>query len=771
MSDERTFAAMPRKETISLKGAMYAAGALILFFIFSTAQRFGIACAFGLCAAATYFNKKYILNALLLCIAALVVQWGMEIFYSAVLPIAVTSLAFFILDSVKKQYSPLTYALIAALSRLFLLLGGGTGEIAAGYVIDAALSGLFFLLCVNAFKAPLMRGLKLKLTVDELVCFAAVILALYAGLYNINFFGVKTYLAIAAFSILLCLSVYSLSAALAYGLVIGAAISLLSANPAYLGVYAVYALIAGIFKDTSRYLSAVSIILTDLLLAYFFKIYISYSYLDIIMLAAGCVLYLIMGKNNIDRLKMHMGSAMQRQLSRHIVNRTRTELNLKLVKVSEVFYEMERIFSGMVKGYMQPQEAVDMLCGEAMEEVCGNCPEFVKCIKHYRTEAEKGYKNAITAGIDRGRITLLDIPPELASVCGKANSVLSVCSRLANSYRQYAIVVNNLDTSRALIGRQFKGVGDILKQLAKETKNSVGFDTKTERVIMDELAFNNIVCAEAAVYNENNRDTQISLLVRQNSSHDKAISRIISGLISRRMVISGREDSRREGFSVLHLKPAPKFDVVFGAAGCAKAGKAISGDTHSLTRIADDKFLIALCDGMGSGENAEKISSTAISMVENFYRAGFDSETILSGVNRLLNVGNEDNFAALDICALDLTQGVCDFIKLGAPEGYIKGAKHTDIINSGALPMGILEDLRPSINTKQLQFGDMIVLISDGISDAFGDKERLKEFIFSEHTQNPQELAESVLKKALALSGGVANDDMTALTMRVFTPL
>lgn len=54
------------------------------------------------------------------------------------------------------------------------------------------------------------------------------------------------------------------------------------------------------------------------------------------------------------------------------------------------------------------------------------------------------------------------------------------------------------------------------------------------------------------------------------------------------------------------------------------------------------KCIVALCDGMGSGSNAEKMSETAIGLVENFYRAGFDSDTILSCVNHLLvGCGNE----------------------------------------------------------------------------------------------------------------------------------
>jgi stage II sporulation protein E len=84
--------------------------------------------------------------------------------------------------------------------------------------------------------------------------------------------------------------------------------------------------------------------------------------------------------------------------------------------------------------------------------------------------------------------------------------------------------------------------------------------------------------------------------------------------------IQEREAARR--LQRVHLKPAPRYDVIFGVAGCAKEGKSISGDTHSLTGFRDDRFLLALCDGMGSGENAEKTSSTAISLVENFLQGG-----------------------------------------------------------------------------------------------------------------------------------------------------
>ncbi len=758
-------------KTVSVKPYWITAGSVtglaLILYIFLSSAKFGLACGFGLYCAVIYFYKKPYKAFLAYAVAAAFTEQSLYMLYSAGLPAVVIFIVTSLFKGRGGSLSPIKLCIAAVISRLFILLNGGGAQEVSAYVIDIFISAIFLLICINALKAPLWRGLK-HLTVDETVCVAALMLAFYAGLYGVQLYGIKIHLTAASFSALAALFICPLSFTLSYSLVIGMAVCLLSGNPAYLGVFAVYSLAAYVFKDTSKYLAAVSVVLIDLLFAYYFNIFDGYTYFDLLSLSTGCAAFLLLPKKFLDKTAAELGGKGEKQLSRHIINRTRAELNSKLVKVGEVFYEMEKIFSGMIKGYMSPEDAVNMLSSDAAEEVCASCPDKAKCRKNNGEAADSGIKAAIKAGIDKGKVTLLDIQPQLASVCVRTNSLLAACNRLSNSYRQYAIVVNNMDTSRALIGRQFKGVGDILSQLAKETKNSLGFDAGTEKAICDELAYNNIVCAEAAVYNENNCCKNISLLVKTNDSYDKNISKILSRLGGVKMVISKREESRTMGYSVLHLKPAPKYDVIFGAAGCAKEGKSISGDTHTLTRISDDRFLLALCDGMGSGESAEKTSSAAISMVENFYRAGFDSGTILPAVNRLLNVGGEDNFAALDICAIDLNKGICDFIKLGSPEGYIKGKANTEIIESNALPVGILEELTPSISTKSVNSGDIIVLVSDGVSEAFGERDKLKEYIFSDDTINPQQLAENILYRALTLAGNVAKDDMTVLTMRVY---
>ena len=759
----------PRKltlEHVKTAGAMFAS--LAVYYIVLAAPRFGQACAAGLLCAALYYFKKRLPQVLLFAGAALLSSFSLFTVYGALIPAAAVYGVASLLALRNKTLHPLTLAGALLVARLCLFFSGGSSETLFGYAVDIAVSGLFAVVATGALRAPLMRGLKGRAAPDEKVCISALVLVFYAGLYSVFPFEYNLMLTVAACTLLLSMHCLPLSAVLAYGLIAGGAAALSSGNPAFLGVLALYTLTASVFRDTSRILAALSFPLCDLLMGYYFNIFSGYSFWHTLSLAAGCGLYLCVTAKNLDRLKSLFGTPSERTLSRHIVNTSRAAVSRKLMSVGDVFYEMERIFKCMIKGYMSPESAVDTLSRDAQNEVCGDCPSREKCHSARLKEVENGYRAAVAAGIEKGKVTLLDLPAGLTAVCSRGGGIISAASRLSHAYRQYALVISNLDTGRALLGKQFHGVGDILTRLSCETRTPIGFDRKTERLILDTLAVKNIECSEVLVFFENEGTMNIALLVKNAYAHDKDISTVVSDLARTRMLVTGREESRRPGYTVLHLSPAPRYDVVFGAAGTAKSGSTRSGDTHSLTRIAGDKFILALCDGMGSGEHAEQTSSIAITLVENFYRAGFDSNTILASANRLLSVDDGDNFAALDICAVDLMDGRCDFIKLGAPEAYLKTRKATEAISGNSLPLGILDDFNPSVTTRSVTTGDMITLVSDGVSDAFGNSETLKEFVFASTDLNPQQLAEHLLEKAVSLSGNIAKDDMTVLTMRVF---
>jgi len=79
--------------------------------------------------------------------------------------------------------------------------------------------------------------------------------------------------------------------------------------------------------------------------------------------------------------------------------------------------------------------------------------------------------------------------------------------------------------------------------------------------------------------------------------------------------------------------------------------------------------------------------------------------------------------------------------------------------------------LRPDTAAYSLCHDDVLLFLSDGITDAFGSTTDLYEVLKSVPANNPQQLADNLLHQALAAYGGKAKDDMTALAVRLFKPL
>ena len=212
------------------------------------------------------------------------------------------------------------------------------------------------------------------------------------------------------------------------------------------------------------------------------------------------------------------------------------------------------------------------------------------------------------------------------------------------------------------------------------------------------------------------------------------------------------------------LKKSPKYEAVYARAGVGKSG--VSGDSYTFERIGD-KFLAALLDGMGSGERASESSGAAVELIECFYRAGFDSQSVITGVNRFLKLPNTESYSAADVAVCDLDSATVDIIKIGAPPCYIKTTDTVLRIEGSSLPIGVLDELRPYVTAKRLYPGQMLILVTDGVSDCF-DGDELPEFINGLTAFNPETTVNAIINRALSLSGGTPRDDMTAVAFRLY---
>ena len=167
---------------------------------------------------------------------------------------------------------------------------------------------------------------------------------------------------------------------------------------------------------------------------------------------------------------------------------------------------------------------------------------------------------------------------------------------------------------------------------------------------------------------------------------------------------------------------------------------------------------------MGSGEIASAKSIAAIKLTKAFYECGLEDTDILYAVNKLLPFcGNNDVFSTIDFCRFDCFTGDMFFSKVGAPQSFIYHNSQVIKIGSGALPAGIIEECTPEHFCCRLSKGALVVMLTDGISDAIGDL--LCSILPSLSDLSPQESANAIIKKAASASDRA--DDMTVIILKV----
>lgn len=215
-----------------------------------------------------------------------------------------------------------------------------------------------------------------------------------------------------------------------------------------------------------------------------------------------------------------------------------------------------------------------------------------------------------------------------------------------------------------------------------------------------------------------------------------------------------------------------KYKLIIGSAETTKNKSEMSGDSNAKTKLHHGKYMIAISDGMGSGEKAKKSSSTVIQMLERLLTTGFDNDVSIGLINSAVNLNsNEETYATIDISIIDLSNGNIEFVKNGACPTFIKSNKKVETINAVSFPAGVLDKIDLVVYDKDLKEKDIIIMCSDGILESnteYKNKELwLKELIENLQTEDVQKIADIILQEAIDNGFGIAKDDMTVIVAKL----
>jgi len=334
--------------------------------------------------------------------------------------------------------------------------------------------------------------------------------------------------------------------------------------------------------------------------------------------------------------------------------------------------------------------------------------------------------------------------------------------------KQSIIYQQKITENREILAGHLTEMAQMMTQVAEESYHLIHISHKKQKQLIQILKAHGILVQTIYMVQQKNGCIEVSIMMKAyKSKHFEIdeIAGILSVLLNRRFVPDKN--------CVMYLGDAPdiyvfqeetKYGIFTGISKAIKENESMSGDNYSLCDIGSD-YICALSDGMGSGERAYKASAMVINFLEKLLEAGFDSDKAIGIINgALIAYGEEQNMSTLDLCRVNLSSGLASFWKAGAAVSFIKRTNSVEILEGDSLPLGIFHQLNLNHKEVQLREGDYVVLISDGVLDAFqqeGAALLLRNFIEEIEMENPREIANHILQYVIHVAGGTIRDDMT----------
>lgn len=335
--------------------------------------------------------------------------------------------------------------------------------------------------------------------------------------------------------------------------------------------------------------------------------------------------------------------------------------------------------------------------------------------------------------------------------------------------RHTLLAERRLWENRQIIKGHLNEMARIMRSVACEVMCYRPMEERKKRLLIQAMREEGIL-VENACYSprEDGRETVVLTMRTDKCSSMSAeeAADMISVLLNRRLQLSvGSPYLIEQSPHSFVLEEEAGYLVLTGFSRATKENETVSGDNYAVIEAEKGRMTIMLSDGTGSGEQAGKDSGQVLDLMEKLLEAGYGPETAVNMVNTsLFALGDDKNYPTLDICDLNLYQGSCQLWKAGGAVTFLKRDETAEPLTMGTLPLGIFQKVDMQPIRKQLQSGDFLVMVTDGVVDAFGAEDYengIQRAVAGIQGQNPGEIAEKLLRMAICASRGRIRDDMT----------
>lgn len=619
------------------------------------------------------------------------------------------------------------------------------------------------------------------LTNEEIISIAIMSALALTGLGEIKLIGfsVKNIISILAVLVFSYKSGPGVGAAI--GVVMGLTASMsASSTPLLIGSYAFCGLLSGVFRSLGKIGSGFGFAMGNAVLT----LYLNGStevliYLKEIILAIG--IFIVLPRKLVDKVGTSLGMGLEPGADKRSYSMRVKEITVKkLNKFSNAFRELAKTFNEISQTkVVANKQDISSMFDRVADKVCKDCSLCLHCWdRNFYSTYQVMFR--IVERLDaKGRVEASDIPAYFLDRCERINDFIKAVNGIYEVFKVDMVWKNKIGESRELVSQQLEGLSKVISNLASEIDVDLHFKSDIEDSILLELNRAGIKATEAIVYENKWGKHEINIFHKAcggKRSCLSAVEKIVSEVVGRRMTKESSDCCRMasKGMCSLILAEEEAYRVTTGVAKAVKHDGTVSGDHYTFLNSGEGKFIIALSDGMGSGQKAATQSKATISLLEQFMESGFDKDTTVRLINSILVLkSSDDTFSTMDITVIDLYNGETEFVKIGAVPTFIKRSGRTETVKSVSLPAGILSNIELELVHKNVESGDFIIMMTDGIIDSFAKEGEdsiasIVRLLEETTSTNPQHIADMLLDEAIRNCGGKPADDMLVLAAKVW---
>ncbi len=305
-----------------------------------------------------------------------------------------------------------------------------------------------------------------------------------------------------------------------------------------------------------------------------------------------------------------------------------------------------------------------------------------------------------------------------------------------------------------------------LNDLADQVADSRIADNGRARTLKNALSEHGIEvdCLQYFTAANGRVSIEITMLDDLLSLDNEKIRRILSRMTGLRFDLP--EIAVLELRSVETFYEQAAFSVLFGQAQIPYAQSGVCGDSVCFVTGADGTRFAVLSDGMGTGARAAVDSELAAALTQRLLLGGFSFPCALQLVNSALLVKSTDeSIATLDGVAVNLYSAHASFFKAGAAASFLRRGNSVHIIEEASMPLGILRELDFSVFEAELQAGDIVLLVSDGVTA--GDCGWMSDELLAWSTNNMDDLAKHIASLASLRADALSGDDISVVAVKI----